>query len=100
MTHLGYYETEEGAARVYDRVSLSLHGPHAQTNFPTAEYAGDNCEQYSGLNREELQRALGVKPMDKSSRRAPCFPGHAAARLHGPLSSICKSCVARRAPRP
>lgn len=82
VTHLGYYETEEGAARVYDRVSLSLHGPHAQTNFPAAEYAGDNCAQYSGLNREELQRALGVKPMDKSSRCALCLPGHAAAGLH------------------
>ncbi|KAK9830953.1 hypothetical protein WJX81_001976 [Elliptochloris bilobata] len=68
VTHLGYYETEEGAARVYDRVSLSLHGPHAQTNFPAAEYAQENREQYQGLNRQELQRALGVKPMDKSSR--------------------------------
>ena len=76
VTHLGYYETEEEAARVYDRVSISLHGPHAQTNYPVAEYEGQECGEFQGLAREELQRALGVKPMDKSSRSAappqPC----------------------------
>lgn len=41
MTHLGYYRTEEEAARVYDAVSISLHGHHAQTNFPIAEYADE-----------------------------------------------------------
>ena len=70
MTHLGYYETEEEAARVYDRVSISLHGPHAQTNYPAANYEGQECGEFQGLAREELQRALGVKPMDKSSRSA------------------------------
>jgi hypothetical protein len=52
-------------------VSISLHGPHAQTNYPAGEYAG--CArggEFAGLAREELQRALGVKPMDKSSRCA------------------------------
>lgn len=34
VTHLGYYRTEEEAARVYDKVSISLHGENAQTNFP------------------------------------------------------------------
>ena len=68
VTHLGYYETEEEAARVYDRVSISLHGPHAQTNYPAADYEGQECGKFQGLAREELQRALGVKPMDKSSR--------------------------------
>lgn len=34
VTHLGYYRTEEEAARVYDKVSISLHGAAAQTNFP------------------------------------------------------------------
>ncbi len=68
VTHLGYYETEEEAARVYDRVSISLHGAHAQTNYPVAEYEGQDCGEFQGLAREELQRALGVKPMDKSSQ--------------------------------
>ena len=61
---------------MYDRVSISLHGPHAQTNYPVAEYEGQECGEFQGLAREELQRALGVKPMDKSSRSAaalqPC----------------------------
>ena len=72
VTHLGYYETEEDAAKVYDRVSISLHGEAAQTNFPAGEYQGQDSREYSGLDREDLQRALGVKPMDKSSKSA--FP--------------------------
>ena len=68
VTHLGYYETEEEAARVYDRVSLALHGAHAQTNFAVGEYTEVEVAPYRGLDREDLQRALGVKPMDKSSR--------------------------------
>lgn len=68
VTHLGYYETEEDAARVYDRVSLALHGDHAQTNFAVGQYTEDEVSPYRGLDRENLQRALGVKPMDKSSR--------------------------------
>lgn len=54
------------------RVSLALHGEHAQTNFPAAEYAPAELEQFRGLEREDLQRALGVKPMDKSSRCVSC----------------------------
>ena len=56
--------------RVYDRVSISLHGSTAQTNFAAEEYGGEMQQQFSGMGREELQRALGVKPMDKSSRSA------------------------------
>ena len=70
VTHLGYYETEEEAAKVYDRVSISLHGEAAQTNFPQGQYQGQDSREYSGLDREDLQRALGVKPMDKSSKSA------------------------------
>lgn len=68
VTHLGYYETEEEAARVYDRVSIALHGSSAQTNFPHTDYSPDELAVFRGLDRENLQRALGVKPMDKSSR--------------------------------
>jgi hypothetical protein len=34
VTHLGYYPTEEEAARVYDRVAVGLHGEAAHTNYP------------------------------------------------------------------
>ena len=91
VTHLGYYETEEEAARVYDRVSISLHGPHAQTNYPVAEYEGQECGEFQGLAREELQRALGVKPMDKSSRSLaalqPCLIAAVSFKVDVALSS-------------
>ena len=38
VTHLGYYDREEAAAHVYDRVSLAINGENAQTNFPPADY--------------------------------------------------------------
>lgn len=34
VTHLGYYSSEEAAARVYDKVAITLHADRAQTNFP------------------------------------------------------------------
>jgi hypothetical protein len=43
VTHLGYYRTEEEAARVYDKVSISLHGDNAQTNFPIDQVGGGGC---------------------------------------------------------
>lgn len=66
ITHLGYYESEEQAARVYDRVSLSLHNSNAHTNFAKSDYSPEQLREFQGLNREGLQRALGVKPMERS----------------------------------
>lgn len=51
VTHLGYYETEEDAAKVYDRVSLALHGEGAQTNFPSANYCATEIAPFRGLDR-------------------------------------------------
>ena len=67
---MGYYSTEEQAARVYDLVALAMHGSNAQTNFDAEGYNG-RIEELRNLGREELQRALGVKPMDKSSACVP-----------------------------
>ena len=67
VTHLGYYSSEVEAASIYDRIALSLN-PAAQTNFPASNYPKGGLTEFSGLGREDLQRALGVKPMDKSSR--------------------------------
>lgn len=46
VTHLGYYETEEEAACVYDKVSLALHGSNAQTNFPASNYTQEQVAVY------------------------------------------------------
>ena len=51
VTHLGYYETEEEAAKVYDRVSLALHGNNAQTNFSAEEYPEEEIKPFIGLER-------------------------------------------------
>ena len=53
---------------VYDRVAVSLNGAGATTNFPASRYMKSGPAEFNGLGREDLQRALGVKPMDKSSR--------------------------------
>lgn len=42
---------------------------------------GSLQQKLSGLTREELQRALGVKPMDKSSRWAPYLPADHTGRI-------------------
>jgi len=34
VTHLGYYPSEEAAARIYDQVAVCLNGESAHTNFP------------------------------------------------------------------
>lgn len=68
VTHLGHYECEEDAARVYDRVVLAVHGPGAHTNFPSSQYCRQDIRRLSNLGRAALQSALGIKPMTKSSR--------------------------------
>uniref|UniRef100_A0A061RJJ8 Ethylene-responsive transcription factor rap2-7-like n=2 Tax=Tetraselmis sp. GSL018 TaxID=582737 RepID=A0A061RJJ8_9CHLO len=68
VTHLGYYTSEEEAARVYDRVCLSLYGGSIALNFPASDYRDVPLMDVSTVSREDLQRSLGVKPMDKSSR--------------------------------
>jgi hypothetical protein len=67
VTHLGYYVAEADAARAYDRVSLAMHGS-APTNFPASQYSAADIAQLHSLDRASLQQALGVKPMQKSSR--------------------------------
>jgi hypothetical protein len=67
ITHLGYHSTEEGAARTYDRVNLALDTARS-TNFPLASYTAVEVNQLRHLDRASLQTALGVKPMQKTSR--------------------------------
>lgn len=55
---------------MYDKVALALHGDMAQTNYPVHLYDMKEIAELEKMkvNREVLQKRLGVKPMDKSSK--------------------------------
>ena len=52
------------------QVSLATYG-NAPTNFPGNQYSAADIAQLQQLDRASLQQALGVKPMQKSSRWVP-----------------------------
>lgn len=72
--------TAAGCAEVWDACCL---GPCACV-LQYKHEVGSLQQKLSGLTREELQRALGVKPMDKSSRS-----GGSSARQ---ISTACAQC--------
>jgi len=39
--YLGYFSSQEEAARTYDKVALETWGEHAYTNFPRSDYGYD-----------------------------------------------------------
>ena len=57
---VGYFDTEEAAARADDRAAIGLLGrdhPNLQTNFDSRDYAGEAIPPLSGKSREEVRRA-------------------------------------------
>ena len=58
---VGYYDTEEAAARAYDRAAIGLLGRNHSaitTNFPMQEYDKEPVPQLIGKSREEVQPDL------------------------------------------
>jgi len=78
VTHLGYYRTEEEAARVYDKVSISLHGDNAQTNFPIDQVGGraggraGRWVRCGALWRAERAAAVALIPSQLLSSHPKC----------------------------
>jgi AP2-like factor (euAP2 lineage) len=54
--HVGYYASEEDAARAYDCAAVQAHGPGAERNFP-------------GEDISELPEAVGGERRQRSSSR-------------------------------
>ena len=58
---MGYYDTEEAAARAYDRAAIGLLGRNHSaitTNFPMQEYDKEPVPQLIGKSREEVRPSL------------------------------------------
>lgn len=62
---VGYYDTEEAAARAYDRAAIGLLGRNHSaitTNFPMQEYDKEPVPQLIGKSREEVCASLTLRP--------------------------------------
>ena len=58
---VGYYDTEDNAARAYDRAAIGLLGRHncsITTNFPLGDYDEEVVPQLIGKSREEVKTTL------------------------------------------
>ena len=45
--HIGYFDSQETAARAYDQESLKLRGPNSNLNFPLSSYAVSCAKPHS-----------------------------------------------------
>ena len=58
---VGYYDTEDNAARAYDRAAIGLLGRDncsITTNFPLVDYDSEVVPQLIGKSREEVKTTL------------------------------------------
>jgi hypothetical protein len=58
---VGYYDTEQAAARAYDRTAIGLlgwQGCEAVLNFPAGDYSPDSILQLQGKSRDEVKELL------------------------------------------
>ena len=105
---VGYYDTEEAAARAYDRAAIGLLGRHHSaitTNFPLADYDAEPVPQLIGKTREEVpllmqalafchgiycfERPPSTAPYQKASTSTPqCRPLCSVPCRHD-LSNVC-----------
>ncbi len=75
----GIWETEERAARQYDRALIVEKGRSAKTNFPLATYEAE-VAQFEAALRERRAPAAPRLPASATDREAAGRNGHAAGR--------------------
>lgn len=77
---VGYYDTEENAARAYDRAAIGLLGRDncsITTNFPLGDYDEEIVPQLIGKTREEVKTTLKNERAKVSAVTTfPVFSGH------------------------
>ena len=64
--HLGFFEDEQEAARVYDQAVVELRGAAAITNFPVEGAAAAHQAQLPGSCRDEDDSPSGPKPQESA----------------------------------
>ena len=55
--HIGYFDSQETAARAYDQESLKLRGPNSNLNLPLSSYAV-SCAETRSTTLLQLTRNL------------------------------------------
>ena len=70
---VGYYDTEDNAAKAYDRAAIGLLGRDncsITTNFPLGDYDNEVVPQLIGKSREEVKTTLKNERAKVSSPHA------------------------------
>jgi hypothetical protein len=81
QVYLGGYETEEEAARAYDKAALVHLGSSAPLNVSTQGGSCQVVDKYCPWESPLRESPLRESPL-RESRRMDCSPGHAATALH------------------
>lgn len=96
--YLGYYESEEEAARAYDRRALTVLGRNAQLNFPIDDYRAElqrgmflllyGRNRLSASTPEAISSAARPQQEGMMSGQPPTLGGRQAAILNSMSSNL------------
>ncbi|EFJ44586.1 AP2 family transcription factor [Volvox carteri f. nagariensis] len=76
--YLGSFDTEEEAARMFDKVAIRIRGAKAKLNFPYKDYVGPDGEFLTDPKLEQLVHAAYKALLEKQQRHRAIEDGHAA----------------------